>query len=197
MTEEHVKHTVAAGADAIGFVFAQSKRQIDAQTAKELAKNIPASIVKVGVFVNEPLENILKIAKTVPLDVVQLHGDESPDLIKQIPYTTIKALSIHSKNDVEKAASYESDYLLFDAPGTDFKGGSGNSFDWTLLDELHIERERVILAGGINLTNIQQAIRQVSPAYIDVSSGVETNGVKDPVKITELINLLRNGVNRS
>ncbi|MFB9219360.1 phosphoribosylanthranilate isomerase [Kurthia sibirica] len=189
MTKEHVNHTVAAGADAIGFVFAASKRQINIETAQQLAKDIPSSILKVGVFVNESVENMIHIAKTVPLDMIQLHGDESSQVIEALPFPTIKAFSVRSKKDVEKASTCTSEYLLFDAPGTDFKGGSGNQFDWSLLDDLHIDRQRVILAGGLNSSNIAQAINQVAPAIIDVSSGVETAGVKDPQKITALLNL--------
>ena len=183
----HVQAAVNAGADFIGFMFAPSKRRISVEQAIELTQHIPASVKKVGVFVNETAETIQQIAAQVGLDYIQYHGDETPEQIEQIGLPSIKAFSIQSAQDVERAAAYEVDYYLFDAPGTDFRGGSGNAFDWTLLDQMNIAQEKVILAGGLNEDNVRIASMLVEPFAVDVSSGVETDGIKDTVKMKRFI----------
>lgn len=183
----HVQAAVNAGADFIGFMFAPSKRRISVEQAIELAQHIPASVKKVGVFVNETTETIQQIAAQVELDYIQYHGDEAPEQIEQIGLPSIKAFSIQSAQDVERAAAYEVNYYLFDAPGTDFRGGSGNAFDWTLLDQMNIAQEKVILAGGLNEDNVHIASMLVEPFAVDVSSGVETDGIKDTDKIKRFI----------
>nr|WP_106783392.1 phosphoribosylanthranilate isomerase [Lysinibacillus timonensis] len=184
---EHVQAAVHAGANFIGFMFAPSKRQITVEHAAELAKFVPSHVKKVGVFVNPTEEQVHETVKMVGLDFVQYHGNESADFIEKLGYPSIKAFSIHGYEDVEKASKYHVDYYLFDAPGTDFAGGSGKVFDWSLLDQLSISKERVILAGGLNSGNVQHAINQVSPFGVDVSSGVERDGVKDSNLIKEFI----------
>ena len=176
---EHVQTAVQAGADFIGFVFAPSKRYVTAEEAQALAANIPVSVKKVGVFVNETKEVIARIATTVPLDYVQYHGDETAEFITAVGLPAIKAFSIRTKADVARAATYDVDYYLFDAPGTDYRGGSGHIFDWSLLEEVNIPHDKVILAGGLNELNVASAIAQVKPFAVDVSSGVETDGEKD------------------
>lgn len=185
--EEHVQSAVDAGATWIGFMFAKSKRQISIQRAVELAKLIPSHVKKVGVFVNPTEQEVRAAFETVGLDFVQYHGNEDPTFITQIGYPSIKAISIRGYEDVEKASSYDVDYYLFDAPGTDYAGGSGHVFDWSLLDQLSIPRKSVILAGGLNSENVTRAISQVEPFGVDVSSGVEKNGLKDSELIKEFI----------
>ncbi|MFY3793030.1 phosphoribosylanthranilate isomerase [Ureibacillus sp. MALMAid1270] len=184
---EHVQAAVEAGASFIGFMFAPSKRQISIEHAAELAKFVPSHVKKVGVFVNPTVEQVREAVEKVGLDYVQYHGNESIDFIEKLGYPSIKAFSIRSYEDVEKASKYNVDYYLFDAPGTDFAGGSGQVFDWSLLNQLSISKDRVILAGGLNSNNIQQAIEQVSPMGVDVSSGVESNGSKDSNLIKQFI----------
>jgi len=191
MEREHVLSAIESGADAIGFVFADSRRQVTVNQAKALATVVPHGILKIGVFVNETREEVERIAREVPLDVVQLHGDEDPDYVRNISYPTIKALSITNEEDVQKASTYEVDYFLFDAPGEEFRGGSGNSFDWTLLQKANIPTNKVILAGGLNVNNINKAIHIVGPYMVDVSSGVETEKKKDAEKIRAFINAVR------
>lgn len=183
----HVQAACEAGADFIGFMFAPSKRQVTAELAVELAKIVPPSIKKVGVFVNEAPEVILSIAQAVPLDFIQYHGDETQELIDTVGLPSIKACSVKTIEDIKKAASYRVDYLLFDAPGTDFRGGSGNSFDWSLFEAVNIPSEKFILAGGLNAENVTKAIAQVQPFAVDVSSGVEVDGVKNNEKIKDFI----------
>ena len=179
----HVQAAVNAGADAIGFVFAPSKRRVSIAQAHELAKHVPTGVLKIGVFVNPTSEELREAVKGVPLDYVQYHGEETPAFIAEQRYPAIKALSVCSEEDVKAAAQYDVDYYLFDAPGTDFKGGSGHTFDWTLLEDAGIPKEKLILAGGLKEENIGEALALVTPYMVDVSSGVETDGVKDIEKI--------------
>ena len=183
MEVQHVKAAVSAGADAIGFVFAPSKRLVSIAQAQELAKHVPDGVLKIGVFVNPTAEELRAAVEGVPLDYVQYHGEETPDFICEQGYPAIKALSVRSAEDVQAAVQYDVDYYLFDAPGTDFKGGSGHTFDWTLLETAGIPKEKLILAGGLKQENISEAVSLVTPFMVDVSSGVETDGVKDIEKI--------------
>lgn len=193
--KEHIQVAVEEQVDYIGFVFAKSKRQVTVEQAKVLAQSIPEPIQKVGVFVNETVENMLHIAKEVPLDVIQLHGQEPQQVVEALkPYTTIKAISVRTKEDVQKAAQYNVDYYLFDAPGIEYEGGSGNTFDWTLLENTKINRQNIILAGGLSPENVGRAIEQVEPYRIDVSSGVEIDGQKDEMRMRAFMNQTRNGV---
>lgn len=191
MELEHVKTAVESGADAIGFVFAKSRRQVTVDQARELATAVPSEVLKIGVFVNEALEEVERIAREVPLDMVQLHGDEDPDYVRRLSIPTIKALSIKTKEDVQQASQYEVDYFLFDAPGVEFRGGSGHSFDWSLLAKANISPDKVILAGGLTEHNINEAIHIVQPFMVDVSSGVETAQRKDAEKIRTFIRAVR------
>lgn len=186
-THEHVEAAVQAGADFIGFVFAPSKRRISVEEAVELAKQIPANVKKVGVFVNEAAETIHAIAKAVPLDYIQYHGDETNDFIQQVGLPALKAFSVRDAEDVKKAAAFDVDYYLFDAPGTDFRGGSGHTFDWSLMEEANIPNSKVIVAGGLTVANVAEAVQFVHPAAVDVSSGVERDGIKDSTLIQAFI----------
>jgi len=191
--QQHVRAAVEAGADAIGFVFAPSKRQISIEQAHQLAKDVPGEVLKIGVFVNPSVEELRAAVEGVPLDYVQFHGEETPEFIRQQGYPAIKALSVRDKEDVRAAANYNVDYYLFDAPGTDFKGGSGHTFDWTLLEMAGIPRDKLILAGGLKAENIAEAVSLVSPYMVDVSSGVETDGIKDEAKINAFIQAVKKG----
>lgn len=184
---EHVEAAVKAGADFIGFMFAPSKRRLTVEEAAELAKAIPSTVKKVGVFVNEQTAVIREIADQVGLDYIQYHGDETQEQIQEIGLPAIKAFSIRGEEDVKRAAAYQVDYYLFDAPGTDFRGGSGESFDWMLLDKVDIPLEKVILAGGLNEETVGLAIMLVGPFAVDVSSGVEVGGRKSSAAITNFI----------
>src|SRR5690625_849821 len=177
---------VQAGADFIGFVFAPSKRKITPNEAAKIAKTLPKSVQTVGVFVNESVENIKQIAELVDLDVIQLHGDEPPEMINELPYQTIKAFSI-DQVDAQTIHSYSADYYLIDSPIGEHRGGTGKTFNWKRATDLGIDLNKVILAGGLSPSNVEAAIRQVRPVGIDVSSGVETNGKKDHEKIKQFI----------
>ena len=149
-------------------------------------------IKTVGVFVNETVENLLKIAKEVKLDVIQLHGDEDESFIQtlkeQSNVEVWKAVQVRSAADAEKWIDSSADMLLFDAYHKDERGGTGEVFDWSSLDEF--ERP-FMLAGGIDSTNVARAIRTVRPYGIDISSGIETDGVKDDEKIKAFTHIVR------
>lgn len=184
---EHVLCAANAGADFIGFMFAPSKRRISIDEAQELTQYVPNAVKKVGVFVNPTESEVEEAFEKAKLDYVQYHGNEDLAFIEKLGFPSIKAFSIRGLEDIEKASHYHVDYYLFDAPGTDFAGGSGKVFDWSLLDLLAIPKEKVILAGGLNIGNVQQAIAQVHPFAVDVSSGVELEGVKNCKLIKEFI----------
>lgn len=185
-TIETAKITVEAGTDMIGFVFANSTRKVTPEQAAEISLHIPPSVKKVGVFVNEEPSNIKDIAKIVGLDVIQLHGDEKPSVAKKLPYSIIKAYAINEIDLLEKQ-NFPCDYYLIDSPPTIYRGGSGRTFNWDLTRDLPIDQSKLILAGGLTPENITEAITSVKPAGVDVSSGVETNGKKDPEKIKQFL----------
>ncbi|WP_432353483.1 phosphoribosylanthranilate isomerase [Sporosarcina sp. A2] len=191
LTEErHVQVAVEAGADALGFVFAPSSRRVSVEQATKLAMQIPDTVLKVGVFVNAAADEIRAIYKAVPLDIVQYHGNETPGFIEQVGLPAFKAFSIKSSEDVHRAAAYNVT-PLFDAPGIEFKGGSGQTFDWRNLKEKKVQERPFILAGGLNAQNVTEAIVQVNPEMVDVSSGVEIEKRKDEQLIREFINTVK------
>ncbi|PFJ17597.1 phosphoribosylanthranilate isomerase [Bacillus cereus] len=185
---ETAKITCEYGADAIGFVFAESKRKITPGQAKEIIGELPAHVLKVGVFVNESVEVMQKIAEECGLTHVQLHGDEDNHRIRRLNIPSIKALGVIAESDMKNAQTYEANYVLFDSPKEKFHGGNGKTFSWELLVHMPKElRKKTILAGGLNVNNIEEAIRTVQPYMVDVSSGVETEGKKDVEKIKQFI----------
>ncbi|MGR3777336.1 phosphoribosylanthranilate isomerase [Bacillus paramycoides] len=185
---ETAKSACEYGADAIGFVFAESKRKITPEQAKEIIQELPAHVLKVGVFVNESVEVIQKTADECGLTHVQLHGDEENYHIRRLNIPSIKAVGVVTESEIKNANIYETDYVLFDSPKEWFHGGNGKTFSWELLAHMPNElREKTILAGGLNILNIEEAIRTVQPYMIDVSSGVETEGKKDIEKIKQFI----------
>ena len=205
---ETIPAVVEAKPDYMGLVFAPSKRQVTVDQAKTLVEALHKQYTKrynngteqsnndeiktVGVFVNETLDNLVTIAKGINLDVVQLHGDEDEAFIQSLKGRTNveiwKAVQIRSAADAEAWIDSSADMLLFDAYHKDERGGTGEVFDWSCLDEF--ERP-FMLAGGIDSTNVARAIRTVRPYGIDISSGIETDGVKDDEKITAFTNIVR------
>ena len=198
---ETIPAIVDAKPDYMGLVFAPSKRQVTVEQAKILIEELhkqcinhyDIKVVKtVGVFVNETLDNLVRIADTANLDAVQLHGDEDEAFIQSLKERTNvevwKAVQIRSAADAEAWIDSSADMLLFDAYHKDERGGTGEVFDWSCLDEF--ERP-FMLAGGIDSTNVARAIRRVRPYGIDISSGIETEGVKDNEKIKAFTNIVR------
>lgn len=205
---ETIPAVVEAKPDYMGLVFAPSKRQVTVDQAKPLVEELHKQYTKrynngaeqsnndeiktVGVFVNETLDNLVSIATETNLDAVQLHGDEDEAFIQSLKERTNvevwKAVQIRSAADAEAWIDSSADMLLFDAYHKDERGGMGEVFDWSCLDEF--ERP-FMLAGGIDSTNVARAIRTVRPYGIDISSGIETEGVKDDEKIKAFTNIVR------
>ena len=198
---ETIPAIIDAKPDYMGLVFAPSKRQVTVEQAKTLVEELhkqyavrynSETIKTVGVFVNETVENLLKIAEEVKLDVIQLHGDEDESFIQilkeQSNVEVWKAVQVRSAADAEKWIDSSADMLLFDAYHKDERGGTGEVFDWSSLDEF--ERP-FMLAGGIDSTNVARAIRTVRPYGLDISSGIETEGVKDNEKMKAFTNIVR------
>lgn len=180
---EDVEYVNATKPDFIGFILSQGfRRSVDIEFASTLAKNLDTDIRKIGVFVNEDKEYIQNAIDTVGLDIVQLHGDEEPSLCKEFSVPVIKVLK---PNAFDRVADYEpcADYLLFDS-GT----GTGQAFDWDIIPST---TKDFFLAGGIDSENIAFAIEKIKPFAIDLSSAVETDGVKDYDKIKEIIDIVR------
>nr|WP_315023325.1 phosphoribosylanthranilate isomerase [uncultured Aminipila sp.] len=185
----HIDYVNEAKPDYIGFVFAKSKRQVTYEAAWNLRKSLNKEITAVGVFVNEPLENIAAIVKSHIVGMVQLHGDEEETYIKRlkqiIKVPVIKAVKVEKSLDIEKAEESSADFLLLDSGA----GGTGESFDWSLIKKVS---KPFFLAGGINVTNVEIGIKMTNPFGIDVSSGVEEEGKKSKQKILEFIRRVRN-----
>lgn len=186
-TIEAAQAAVLAGADWIGFVFAPSKRRVSLEQARAIATTLPPSIQTVGVFVNETVETMNGLASKVPLDYIQLHGQEDNLIAKKIEAKIMKAFSITEIKQAD-AANYPCDYILVDAPRATYAGGNGVVFDWQQLKNLQLPHDKLMIAGGLTPDNVTSAIRLLQPTAVDVSSGVETNGKKDHNKITQFIN---------
>lgn len=175
---------VEEGADAVGFIFYnKSPRSVTMKTVREIILELPPFVDTVGVFVNETAEQINKIADSCNLDMIQLHGDESPTFCKKIRRRVVKAFRVKDMQSVKKLSSYHVSGFLLDTFSKDLHGGTGKVFDWNLA--LPAKKfGPVIMAGGLTPNNVQQAIRQVRPYGVDVCSGVESEpGIKDHKKI--------------
>ena len=179
-------HAADAGADAIGFVFAPSRRRISVEAARLIVRELPPFIKTVGVFVNESLMNIQRIQAEAKLDLIQLSGEESEDFAASLAAHAIKTLHV-SKERSPIPTSYPYNTILLDTFVEGQKGGAGKTFDWRLATEIALTR-RIILAGGLNPENVVEAINIVRPYAVDVCSGVEEEpGRKDHVKVTTFI----------
>lgn len=175
--------------DFIGFVFAKSRRQVSGIWAEAMRPKIRSEITPVGVFVNEPLANVAQLLNSSIIEIAQLHGVESENYIQELKSLTnkpiIKAVRVLSHNDIEAAQHTIADFLLLD----NGSGGTGESFDWSLVRKV---KKPFFLAGGLKADNIEQAITTTSPYAVDLSSGVETGGVKDRDKILKIVRRMRN-----
>lgn len=179
--------------DYIGFVLARSKRQIDIDTAKRLKKRLHPDIQAVGVFVNEAAEQAAWLVNEGIIDIVQLHGEENTEYIQILRSLMkrgkiIQAVRVQTARDIKSAENTSADYLLFDKFSPKAYGGMGETFDWKLIDSV---KKPFFLAGGINCENVKKAVALLHPYSIDVSSAVETEGVKDRNKIMDIIKSVR------
>jgi len=175
------------GADALGFNFwPRSRRYLTPEAARAIVDRLPPFVTKVGVFVDQRPDEVLEAAARSGVEVLQLHGDESPEEVEGYPRPTVKALRLEGPADLHLLDRYRVRAFLLDAPSAGF-GGSGATCDWALA-RAAAERARVILAGGLTPDNLAEAIRAVRPYGVDVASGVESSpGVKDPEKLRRFV----------
>lgn len=191
--KQDVQTAVAEGADALGFVlYAPSPRSVTAEQAAELIQSVPAFVTTVALFVDESAQEIHRVLKICQFDLLQFHGDESPEFCRQFNRPYMKAIRVRSENDITIAVQNYPDAkaLLLDAYVENLPGGTGQAFDWRLIPKLSIPW---VLAGGLNANNVADAIHQVQPFAVDISGGVEASkGIKDSKKIQEFIREVRN-----
>ena len=174
--------------DYIGFVFApQSRRYVAPRQAAQLEEQLDPEIPVVGVFVNESMETISALRECGIIDAAQLHGSEDEDYITALRELTdmpiIKAFRIDGPDDIAAAEGSSADHVLLDSGC-----GTGTAFDWSLLQTI---KRPYFLAGGLNLDNVQGAVEALHPYAVDVSSGIETDGVKDPEKMRKFVDAVR------
>ena len=185
---------VEQGVDAVGFIFyKKSPRAVTMKTVREIITKLPPLVDTVGVFVNESAERLNKIADYCGLDLVQLHGEESPAFCRKIHRRVIKAFRVKDLQSIKQLEKFPVSGFLLDTFSDDLHGGTGKTFDWNLALPAK-KMGPVILAGGLTPRNILQAVRQVRPYGVDVCSGVEKSpGIKDLEKVRAFLKNIRTG----
>ncbi|HEX2639412.1 MAG TPA: phosphoribosylanthranilate isomerase [Pyrinomonadaceae bacterium] len=186
---EDAKAAVRFGADQIGLNFyPQSPRYVTVEQARRIAETVASRAAAVGVFVNEPLETIVEIARKVALEAIQLHGDETADFIKglrnETGLTVIKAIRVADGLDSAEQNSFGADAILLDSFSNSERGGTGKTFDWDVARRFSNLALKIYLAGGLTPENVREAIAAVKPYAVDSCSGVElTPGIKDHLRL--------------
>jgi len=182
------------GSDALGFIFYPgSKRYIEPGIASEIISSLPPFITTVGVFVNQSLEEIRTVRDRTGIDLVQLHGDETPDFCSGLPFKAVKALRVKERSDIALVELYPMQAILFDKYSDDAYGGTGEIFPWDWLKDLKTSKS-IILSGGLTPGNVKGVINRVKPYAVDISSGVEDSpGKKNAEKMRKFIEAVRPG----
>ena len=190
-TEEEVQCINHYPVDYIGFIFAESKRQLSLEKAAYLRPMVRGDIKVVGVFMNQPIKVIKEAIEHCQLDVVQLHGDEGEDMIQSLSVPVWKSIAVKDKESLERLTQYPSaEGLLLDTYHKGASGGTGKQFNWHLIKD-HNQPQQLILAGGLNPDNVVEAIQRVHPDILDLNSGLETDLIKDPKKVQQLFTQLK------
>ena len=174
-TPEDALAAAGYGADAVGLVFAKSPRQLSVEDAREVATVLPDGVLKVGVFVDEEPEEVLRIAREVGLDYAQLHGDESPETVTALReggVKVIKALRVRSADSLAVMDGYKADLFLLDAWSERAPGGTGETFDWEVAKS-YGGHGNILVSGGLTPENVREAIRFFEPYGVDASSSLE------------------------
>ncbi len=186
------KIAVDYGADAIGFVFAESVRKVNREKVKAIVRKLPPFVTFVGLFVNETAKNIENICSYCGLNAVQLHGNEPPGFLNKLKhYKVIKAFRIKNERDIDPINKYKSDAVLLDGYAENKMGGSGTAFDWKIVKKVKTSSP-IIIAGGLTHVNVSRAIKIANPYGVDVSSGVEIKpGKKDRKLIKKFIDAVK------
>ncbi|HAJ56981.1 MAG TPA: phosphoribosylanthranilate isomerase [Candidatus Omnitrophica bacterium] len=188
--------SVFSGADLLGFIFYKnSLRCILPAKAKAIVQKLPKNVLKVGVFVNEAPEKVKKIADACGLDLLQFHGDESPEYLSSFKdYRTMKAFRVKGKLSLKVLMPYKADFFLFDTYQKDTFGGTGKAFDWGMLKPLKKIKTPFFVSGGLTPDNVCGLIKKIRPFGVDVSSGVEKSpGKKDLKSVKAFIDAAREG----
>jgi phosphoribosylanthranilate isomerase len=174
-TPEDALAAASSGADAIGLVFAESPRKVSLEEAREIAAALPEGVLKVGVFVNEEPEEVLRIAREVGLDYAQLHGDETPETVtflREGGVKVMKALRVRDEGSLAAMEGYGADLVMLDAWSEKARGGTGERFDWALAKSLR-GRGNIVVSGGLSPENVREAISFFEPYGVDASSSLE------------------------
>ena len=186
---DDAKASILAGCDALGFVFyEESPRYIALDAFKVIAKELPPFVTKAGLFVNADPSDIEEAIQSGLVNVLQFHGDETADFCRQFKFPYIKAVAVSSSVDLLQYAKdfYDAEALLLDAYHEHLKGGTGQTFDWNLIPQSL--SKPIVLAGGLTVDNVKEAIKKVKPYAVDVSGGVEeSKGIKNSLKIQAFI----------
>ena len=188
---------VAAGTDAVGFNFYKpSPRYIAPQAVREIVEQIPASVLTVGVFVNEESpQAVMNIANEANIKALQLHGDESPDYCRELAVPVIKTLAVSDNFDAKLACAYQVDAIMLDTRDNRLRGGTGRVFDWSKAQEVSHLVPKLYLAGGLSPENVAEAINRVRPYAVDACSSLEDRpGTKNRERMRAFIDTVR-GVN--
>lgn len=182
-----------AGADAIGFVFYEkSPRFVPVETAAAISRELPGHLIRVGVFVDAPVGDVMRAASECALQLLQFHGSETPAYCQQFGLMHMKAFRIHGPETLAQLDDYPSDAWLLDAFSPGALGGTGATFNWDLAVEAGAKGRPIFLAGGLTPENVAEAVRKVRPFGVDVSSGVEASpGKKDHARVREFVSAVR------
>lgn len=182
---------IQAGADMLGFVFAEGRHKVSWEQVLPIAREIPFHVLKVGVFVNAPPEQVRRTADYCRLEVLQFHGEESPSYCRQFSQKVIKAFPVATKDDLAPLATYRVDAYLLDARVKGLRGGTGQVLPWEMVKEINLLPAPLILAGGLTPQNIRKALQKTGVNIVDVSSGVESSGQKDYLLLQQLSQAIR------
>ncbi len=192
---EDAEAATDAGADAVGLVFwPGSPRHVSVQAARRIGEGLPSHVLRVGVFVDAPRDELVRTAEDARLDLLQLHGSEPPEALADLPRRVLKAVRVGTGFAVQDALLYEGRAagLLLDTHRTGTPGGTGETFDWALAREVRKGAGFVVLAGGLRPENVREALKAVGPDGVDVSSGVESSpGRKDAEKMRSFVAAVR------
>ena len=164
-----------AGADAVGFIFAESPRKVGTEEARRISIALPENVLKVGVFVNAPPEEVLRTAAEAGLDMVQLHGDETPETVAAVRaggLPVMKAIRVRNVDDLADVERFDADLLLLDAYSEEARGGTGERFDWEVAKSLK-GRGNIVVSGGLAPENVREAVDFFEPYGVDASSSLE------------------------
>lgn len=198
---EDVELAINQGADFIGFIFTESKRRVSVAEAKAIISRFPHYRNFTGVFSNQPKKEVEDAAQELGLNWLQFHGDETAlycESFIERGYSVIKTFRVKDAMSLKRIDEYNVTAFLFDTYSADRKGGTGITFDWNLLSERSFVNDKLFLAGGLNVDNLEDAIRRVKPYAVDVASGVESSpGKKDPALLERFIRLAHQDLKRN